>query len=123
MFYDLFLFYSEAIHKPPVLLQSYPIYLFRTSWPLKSSIYKSLIKKYMTIAFKDYRFNPVSSSAAKKIDTILIIRIKIEIIFYDSNQTIDTTPKICIASRYIYVTIGGIIKHLIPPPKPLSEAP
>jgi hypothetical protein len=54
----------------------------------------------MTITFKDYRFDTIGSPAAKEIYTILIIGIKIEIIFYDSNQAIDTTSKICISSLF-----------------------
>ena len=62
-----------------------------------SALFQSLVEQEKTVAFPVERFDSVGSSAAKQKQCVGT-RVKLELLFNDSRQTVDTTAKVSVAA-------------------------
>ena len=88
---------TQSFHQPAVLLSSNAERLALAARPLKLALFQSLVEQEKTVAFPVERFDSVGSSAAKQKQCVGT-RVKLELLFNDSRQTIDPTAKIRVAA-------------------------
>ena len=88
---------TQSFHQPAVLLRSNTERLILTTRPLELTLFKSLVEQEKAIAFPVERFDSVGSSAAKQKQRVGT-RVKPELLFNDSRQTVDTVAKIGVAA-------------------------
>ena len=88
---------TQSFHQPAVLLSSNAERLALAARPLKLALFQSLVEQEKTVAFPVERFDSVGSSAAKQKQCVGT-RVKLELLFNDSRQTVDTTAKVSVAA-------------------------
>ena len=88
---------TQSFHQPAVLLRSNTERLILTTRPLELTLFKSLVEQEKAVALPVERFDSVGSPAAKQ-EHRVGTRVKPELLFNDSRQTIDPTAKIRVAA-------------------------
>ena len=109
----------EAFHKPFVLLRCYRFDLAYVPGPSELAIGEPLVKQQKSIAFIEQTFYSIRSSAAEKEQISLLKGIHPELLLDQAGESVDPSPQISIAARYIYMLeTGRIIEHSSVPPGP-----
>ena len=88
---------TQSFHQPAVLLSSNAERLVLAAWPLKLTLFKPLVEQEKAIAFPVERFDYVGSPAAEQKQRVGT-RVKPELLFNDSRQTVNPTAKIGVAA-------------------------
>ena len=88
---------TQSFHQPAVLLSSNAECLVLAARPLKLTLFKSFVEQEKAVALPVERFDSVGSSAAKQKQRVGT-RVKLELLFNDSRQTVDTTAKVSVAA-------------------------
>ena len=88
---------TQSFHQPSVLLSSNAERIVLTPRPLELALFKSLVEQEKTVALPIQRFDPVGSPAAKQKQRVGT-RVKTELLFNDSCQSINPTAKIGVAA-------------------------
>ena len=101
---------TQPFHQPAVLLSSNAERLILTARPLELALFKSLVEQEKTIAFPVERFDSVGSPAAEQKQRVGT-RVKTELLFNDSCQSIDPTAKICVAAGEVDLRSAEIAQH------------
>ena len=101
---------TQSFHQPAVLLSSNAECFILTPRPLELALFKSLVEQEKTVAFPVECFDPVGSSAAEQKQRIGT-RVKTELLFNDSCQSIDHTAKICVAAGEVDLRSAEIAQH------------
>ena len=101
---------TQSFHQPAVLLRSNTERLILTTRPLELTLFKPLVEQEKTIALPVERFYPVGSSAAKQ-EQRVGTRVKFELLFNDSRQTVDTATKIGVAAGEVDLRPAEIVQH------------
>ena len=101
---------TQPFHQPAALLSSNAERLILTARPLELALFKSLVEQEKAIAFPVERFDSVGSSAAEQKQRVGT-RVKTELLFNDSCQTVDTTAKIGVAAGEVYLRSAEIAQH------------
>ena len=101
---------TQSFHQPAVLLSSNAERFVLTTRPLELALFKSLVEQEKAVAFPVERFDSVGSSAAKQ-EQRVGKRVKTELLFNDSCQSIDPTAKICVAAGEVDLRSAEIAQH------------
>ena len=88
---------TQSFHQPSVLLSSNAERLVLTPRPLELALFKSLVEQEKAVALPVERLDSVGSSATKQ-EQRVGTRVKLELLFNDGRQTVDTTAKIRVAA-------------------------
>ena len=88
---------TQSFHQPAVLLSSNSERFILTPRPLELALFKSLVEQEKAVALPVERFDSVGSSAAKQ-EQCVGTRVKFELLFNDSRQTIDPSAKVSVAA-------------------------
>ena len=88
---------TQSFHQPAVLLSSNAERLVLAARPLELALFKSLVEQEKAVALPVERFYSVGSSAAKQ-EQCVGTRVKFELLFNDSRQTIDPSAKVSVAA-------------------------
>ena len=88
---------TQSFHQPAVLLSSNAERLVLAAWPLELILFKAFVEQEKTVALPVECFDSVGSPAAKQKQCVRT-RVKFELLFNDSRQTIDLTTKIRVAA-------------------------
>ena len=101
---------TQSFHQPAVLLSSNAERFTLTPRPLKLTFFKPLVEQEKAIAFPVERFDSVGSPAAEQKQRVGT-RVKTELLFNDSRQTVDPTAKICVAAGEVDLRSAEIAQH------------
>ena len=101
---------TQSFHQPSVLLSSNAERLVLTPRPLELALFKSLVEQEKAVALPVERLDSVGSSAAKQ-EQRVCTGIKIELLFNDSRQTVDSTAKIGVAAGEVDLRSAEIAQH------------
>ena len=101
---------TQSFHQPAVLLSSNAKRLVLAARPLELALFKPLVEQEKTVALPVECFDSVGSPAAKQ-EQRVGTRVKTELLFNDSCQTVDTTAKIGIAAGEVYLRSAEIAQH------------
>ena len=101
---------TQSFHQPAVLLSSNAERFILTPRPLELTLFKPLVEQEETVALPVERFYPVGSPAAKQ-EQRVGTRVKFELLFNDSRQTVDSTAKIGVAAGKINFCSAEIVQH------------
>ena len=101
---------TQPFHQPAVLLSSNAERLVLTPRPLELALFKSLVEQEKAVAFPVECFEPVGSSAAEQ-EQCIGTRVKMELLFNDSRQTVDPTAKIGVAAGEVDLCSAEIAQH------------
>ena len=93
----LWLLDTQSFHQPAVLLSSNAERLVLTPRPLELALFKPFVEQEKAVALPVERFDSVGSPAAKQKQCVGT-RVKLELLFNDSRQTVDTTAKVSVAA-------------------------
>ena len=88
---------TQSFHQPAVLLSSNAEHFVLAAWPLKLTLFKPFVEQEKAVALPVERFDSVGSPAAKQKQRVGT-RVKPELLFNDSRQTVDTTAKVSVAA-------------------------
>ena len=88
---------TQSFHQPAVLLSSNAERLVLAARPLKLTLFKPFVEQEKAVALPVERLDSVGSSAAKQKQCVGT-RVKLELLFNDSRQTVDTTAKVSVAA-------------------------
>lgn len=88
---------TQSFHQPSVLLSSNAERLVLTPRPLELALFKPFVEQEKAVALPVERFDSVGSPAAKQKQCVGT-RVKLELLFNDSRQTVDTTAKVSVAA-------------------------
>ena len=88
---------TQSFHQPAVLLSSNAERLVLAARPLKLTLFKPFVEQEKAVALPVERFDSVGSPAAKQKQCVGT-RVKLELLFNDSRQTVDTTAKVSVAA-------------------------
>ena len=88
---------TQPFHQPAVLLSSNAERLVLAARPLELTLFKPLVEQKKAVTLPVERFDSVGSSATKQKQCVRT-RVKFELLFNDSRQTVDTTAKIRVAA-------------------------
>lgn len=88
---------TQSFHQPAVLLSSNAERLVLAARPLELTLFKPLVEQEKAVALPVERFDSVGSPAAKQKQCVGT-RVKLELLFNDSRQTVDTTAKVSVAA-------------------------
>lgn len=88
---------TQTLHQPAVLLSSNAERLVLAARPLKLTLFKPFVEQEKAVTLPVERFDSVGSSAAKQKQCVGT-RVKLELLFNDSRQTVNPTTKIRIAA-------------------------
>ena len=106
----LWLLDTQSFHQPAVLLSSNAERFILTARPLKFALFKPFVEQEKAIALPVERFDSVGSSAAKQ-EQRVGTRVKFELLFNDSRQTVDPTAKIGVAAGEVDLRPAEIAQH------------
>ena len=106
----LWLLDTQSFHQPAVLLSSNAECFVLTARPLELALFKSLVEQEKAIAFPVERFDSVGSSAAEQ-EQRVGTRVKTELLFNDSCQTVNPTTKIRVAAGEVDLRSAEIAQH------------
>ena len=101
---------TQSFHQPAVLLSSNAERLVLAARPLELALFKPLVEQEKTVALPVECFDSVGSPAAKQ-EQRIGTRIKMELLFNDSRQTVDTTTKIGVAAGEVDLRSAEIAQH------------
>ena len=101
---------TQPFHQPAVLLSSNAERLVLTPRPLELALFKSLVEQEKAVALPVERLDSVGSPAAKQKQCVGT-RVKFELLFNDSRQTVDSTAKIGVAAGKINFCSAEIVQH------------
>ena len=101
---------TQSFHQPAVLLISNAERFVLAARPLELTLFKPLVEQKKTVAFPVERFDPVGSSAAEQKQCVGT-RVKFELLFNDSCQTVDPTAKIGVAAGEVDLRYAEIAQH------------
>ena len=93
----LWLLNTQSFHQPAVLLSSNAERLVLAARPLKLALFKSLVEQEKAVALPVERLDSVGSPAAEQ-EQCVRTRVKFELLFNDSCQTINPSAKIRVAA-------------------------
>ena len=88
---------TQSFHQPSVLLSSNAERLVLTPRPLELALFKSLVEQEKAVALPVERLDSVGSPAAEQ-EQRVGTRVKPELLFDDSRQTVNPTAKIGVAA-------------------------
>jgi len=94
---DLRLIHLQALHQPSVLLSSNASGVFRFSWPLEASVFQPLVEQNKSVPIPVQSFDPVGTSSTEQKQR-LFERVKLVLFPNQTGKSINTTPKIGIAT-------------------------
>lgn len=113
----------KPLHKHPVLLLCDGKSLRIGSRPAEGSGLQPFVQKKETVTLPQKTFDPVAPPAAEQEEDTFIIRIQIELVFYNGCQTFHATPQIRIADGKIDLPeSNGVIEHQKAPRRPWQAA-
>lgn len=101
---------TQSFHQPAVLLRSNTERLILTTRPLELTLFKSLVEQEKAIAFPVECFDSVGSPAAKQ-EQRVGTRVKPELLFNDSRQTVNPTAKIGVTAGKVDLRSAEIVQH------------
>ena len=101
---------TQSFHQPAVLLSSNAERFVLAARPLKLTFFQPFVEQEKTVALPIQRFDPVGSSAAKQ-EQRVGTRIKPELLFNDSRQTVYSATKIGVAAGEVDLRPAEIAQH------------
>ena len=101
---------TQSFHQPAVLLSSNAERFVLAARPLKLTFFQPFVEQEKTVALPVERFDSVGSSAAKQ-EQRVGTRVKFELLFNDSRQTVDTATKIGVAAGEVDLRPAEIVQH------------
>ena len=80
--------------------------------PVKRTIINAFVAEKESIPFPDQCLNPVTALAAEKENSILIVRIQMELESYDPSQSFDPPAQVGVTCGNVdFFEIPGITQH------------
>ena len=101
---------TQSFHQPSVLLSSNAERFILAARPLELTLFKPLVEQEKAVAFPVERLDSVGSPAAEQ-EQRVGTRVKFELLFNDSCQSIDPTAKIGVAASEVDLRSAEIAQH------------
>ncbi len=101
---------TQSFHQPTVLLRCDAVCFALAPRPLELAFFQPFVEQEKAVALPVERFDSVGSSAAKQ-EQRVGTRVKFELLFNDSRQTVDPTAKIGVAAGEVDLRPAEIVQH------------
>ena len=101
---------TQSFHQPAILLSSNAERLVLTPRPLELALFKPFVEQEKAVGLTVERLDSVGSPAAEQKQRVGT-RVKPELLFNDSRQTVNPTAKIGVAAGEVDLCSAEIVQH------------